>query len=79
MYNKCIKKYLNSRNSVLKYLNIVNNSNCNIDIKSGRYLIDGKSVMGVFSIDISSELDIRIYGDSELEVDSLVQAIEGID
>lgn len=78
MYNKCIKKYFGSRSSILKYLDIVNNSNCNIDIKSGRYLIDGKSAMGVFSIDISTELDIRIYGDSELEVDTLVQAIKAI-
>lgn len=34
-------------------------------IKHGKYTIDGKSLMGIFSLDLENELDIEFYNLSE--------------
>ncbi len=39
-----------------------------MDICSGRYVIDAKSIMGVLSLDLSRELTLRIYGDKAQEM-----------
>jgi len=36
---------------------------CDIDIKSGRYLINAKSIMGLFSLDLSAPLTVEVHGD----------------
>jgi len=43
-------------------------------IKHGKYTIDGKSLMGIFSLDLENELDIEFYNLSESDariIDSL--------
>lgn len=52
------KILLNTISKVKKFVNISNKSSINIDIHSGKYLIDGKSIMGIFSLDLSKELTI---------------------
>lgn len=52
------KILLNTISKVKKFANISNKSSINIDIRSGKYLIDGKSIMGIFSLDLSKELTI---------------------
>ena len=32
----------------------------NVDLVSGRYVVDGKSVMGIFSLDLLSPITVRI-------------------
>lgn len=39
-----------------------------IDIISGRFIIDAKSILGVFSLDISKPVNVRILSDDELEI-----------
>ena len=34
-----------------------------VDLVSGRYVIDAKSVMGIFSLDLSKPINIQIHGD----------------
>jgi Phosphotransferase system, HPr-related proteins len=36
---------------------------CEIDVKSGRYLINAKSIMGLFSLDLSTTLTVEVHGD----------------
>ena len=44
-----------------------------IDLQSGRYVVDGKSIMGIFSLDLSSPIEMVIYGDKE---DELIAKVE---
>ncbi|MCL2754327.1 MAG: HPr family phosphocarrier protein [Oscillospiraceae bacterium] len=32
-----------------------------VDVVSGRYTVDAKSLMGLFSLDLSSELTLRVH------------------
>ena len=43
-----------------------------IDIVSGRYRVNAKSVMGIFALDLTQPLDLEIFGDAPDEaVESL--------
>ncbi|MCL1904134.1 MAG: HPr family phosphocarrier protein [Oscillospiraceae bacterium] len=49
---------------VKEFVKIVSEYSFDIDIISGRYVIDAKSIMGLFSLDLSSELTIAIHSDN---------------
>lgn len=36
-------------------------------ILSGRYVIDAKSIMGIFSLDLSKPVDLNIHADDNVE------------
>ena len=44
------------------------------DMRSGRYTIDAKSILGIFSLDLSKPIDLDIYGEEPL--DDVLKAIE---
>lgn len=39
--------------------------NCKVDLCCGRYAVDGKSILGVMSLDLNRELSVRIHGEDE--------------
>ena len=55
---------LNSINEVKNFVNIVNKYSCDIDLTSGRYVVDAKSIMGIFSLDLSKPIKVDIHGDN---------------
>lgn len=63
---KIFKIMLNSVNDVKKFVSISNTYNIDVVIKSGRYIINGKSIMGLFSLDLSHELDVVVTGDESV-------------
>lgn len=36
-----------------------------VDMISGRYVIDAKSIMGIFGLDLSKPLELVVHGDNE--------------
>lgn len=48
---------------VTEFVNEVSKLDCEADLSSGRYLINAKSIMGIFTLDISKELYLVIYSD----------------
>ena len=50
--------------SVKKFCSIVMGCEYDVDIVSGRYAIDAKSIMGIFSLDLSNDLELRIHSDN---------------
>lgn len=54
---------LNSINDVKMFVNIVSNYNCDIDLTSGRYVVDAKSIMGIFSLDLSKPIKVEVFSD----------------
>ena len=40
----------------------------NVDVKKGKYLVDGKSLMGLMSIDMSSEVTVELSHDEDLDL-----------
>ena len=59
-----VKININTINDVKDFVNIVTKVDYDVDIISGRYAIDAKSIMGIFSLDLSKELTLNIHSDS---------------
>ena len=55
---------LNSVEKVRAFVNSVNTFNSEFDLVSGRFVIDAKSIMGIFSIDLSRKLTLKIKSDN---------------
>jgi phosphocarrier protein HPr len=59
---------LNTINDVKNFVNIVAKYDFEVDLTSGRYVIDAKSIMGIFSLDLSKpiKLDAKCEKDNKL-------------
>jgi phosphotransferase system HPr-like phosphotransfer protein len=70
---------LSSINDVKQFVNAACLQPFDIDIISGRYIIDAKSIMGIFSIDLTKPIRVEVHGteeDSEAFVESVRQFIK---
>lgn len=64
---KSIYITLNSIEKVKLFVSTINFFNSDFDLSSGRYIIDAKSIMGIFSLDLSNPLRLDIYNDDCVE------------
>ncbi|NLK21548.1 MAG: HPr family phosphocarrier protein [Epulopiscium sp.] len=64
---KSITLTLNSIEKVKKFVNIIGKFEGDFDLSSGRYKVDAKSIMGIFSLDLSAPLKLDIYNDDIAE------------
>lgn len=55
---------LKSISDVKDFVNIVNRFDIDIDLISGRYVVDAKSIMGIFSLDLSKPIRMEIHSKS---------------
>ena len=59
---------LNSIDKVKSFANEIVKFDNDFDLISGRYVIDAKSIMGIFSLDLSQDITLNIHAaDSEIE------------
>ena len=65
---------LNTINDVKLFVNIVSKYDFDVDLVSGRYAIDAKSIMGIFSLDLSKPIDLNIHADAG-RMDEIVNAL----
>ncbi|NLM73846.1 MAG: HPr family phosphocarrier protein [Clostridiaceae bacterium] len=63
---------LKSINDVKDFVNIVNKYDFDVDLTSGRYIVDAKSIMGIFSLDLSKPIKVEIHDD---KADDFVEEI----
>ena len=54
---------------VKKFVSTVMLFNYEVDLISGRYAIDAKSIMGIFSLDLSKELKMVAHTDDTAELE----------
>lgn len=54
---------LSMANDVKAFVNVVGKYPFDIDLRSGRHVIDAKSILGIFSLDLSKPLSVEIYSD----------------
>lgn len=52
---------LKSINDVKDFVNIVNRYYFDVDLTSGRYIVDAKSIMGIFSLDLSKPIKVEAH------------------
>ena len=64
---KTVQISLNSIDKVKSFVNEITKYDNDFDLVSGRYVIDAKSIMGIFSLDLSKPIDLNIHADSNLD------------
>lgn len=62
---KSVKISLNSIDKVKSFVNDIAKFDAEFDLISGRYVIDAKSIMGIFSLDISQPIDLNIHTEGD--------------
>ncbi|MCX7614327.1 MAG: HPr family phosphocarrier protein [Clostridiales bacterium] len=72
---KSIKVHLSYIDDVKKIVESANHMKCDVDLVSGRYVIDAKSIMGIFSLDFSKPITLEIHGNDE-EADNFIKEIK---
>ena len=58
---------LDTIDKVKKFVGIISAFDGNFDILAGRYIIDAKSILGIFSVDLSKPLTLRIEHEEDWE------------
>ncbi|MCI8335195.1 MAG: HPr family phosphocarrier protein [Lachnospiraceae bacterium] len=64
---KTVKICLNSIEKVKSFVNDITKFDVDFDLVSGRYVIDAKSIMGIFSLDLSKPIDLNVHAEEELD------------
>ena len=49
--------------NVKTFVNIVNKYAFDMDLRSGRHVVDAKSILGIFSLDLSKPITLDVYAD----------------
>lgn len=62
---KNIKIKLATIEDIRNFVSKVAMYEADMDLKSGRYVVDAKSIMGIFSLDLLSPIDMEIHADGE--------------
>ena len=65
---------LNSIDKVKSFVNGISKFDFDFDLISGRYVIDAKSIMGIFSLDLSKPIQLNIH--SEGNDEEVLKALE---
>ena len=61
---KSVKISLQMAQKVKDFVKVVQDCPYEIDLKSGKYVVDAKSILGIFSLDLSKPLTVEIYSDN---------------
>lgn len=71
---KTVTISLNSIDKVKSFVNTLTKFDDDFDLVSGRYVIDAKSIMGIFSLDLSKPIDLNIHASDNM--DEILKALE---
>ena len=66
-FMKTVQISLNSIDKVKSFVNDITKFDYDFDLVSGRYVIDAKSIMGIFSLDLSKPIDLNIHTEDGAE------------
>ncbi|MFV0440753.1 MAG: HPr family phosphocarrier protein [Lachnospirales bacterium] len=62
-----IKLKLDSIDKVKTFVNTISFYDGDFDLVSKRYIVDAKSIMGIFSLDLSNELELVVHNEDYVE------------
>ena len=64
-----VKIHLREINDVYKLVNVLVGFEGDVDLESGRYKVDGKSILGIFSLDLREPIKLTYEGDREEQLE----------
>jgi phosphotransferase system HPr-like phosphotransfer protein len=66
---------INTIDKVKKFVNITSSFIQDFDLVSGRYVIDGKSIMGIFSLDLSKDIELIVHYEDDEDMAKIKDAL----
>lgn len=72
------KVSLNTVDKVKKFVNVVSKIDVDAFLTSGRYVIDAKSIMGIFSLDLTKPIEIIFDSREGITEDKVKECMEAI-
>ena len=66
---------LKSIDDVKEFVKIVNMYDFDVDMVSGRHIVDAKSIMGIFSLDLSKPINLNIHAEGST-LDSIMAIVQ---
>lgn len=74
--NTLITVTLNDFSKIKKFTSEVAKFESDIDLIKGRYVIDAKSTIGIFTLDLSVPVDVLIHSENEEEIRRFNEVME---
>ncbi|SDB19607.1 HPr family phosphocarrier protein [Eubacterium oxidoreducens] len=72
---KNVKILLDSIDKVKQFVNAITLFDFDFDLISGRYVIDAKSIMGIFSLNLSDPIELAIHTTDEKAIEQVMEVI----
>ena len=72
---KTVQISLNSIDKVKSFVNDITKFDNDFDLVTGRYVIDAKSIMGIFSLDLSKPIDLNIHAEAESSINEILTVL----
>lgn len=72
---KTVQISLNSIDKVKAFVNDISKYDFDFDLVSGRYVINAKSIMGIFSLDLSKPIDLNVHAEGS-NLDSVLDTLK---
>lgn len=70
---KSVNIRLSLAENVKTFVNVVNRYPYDMDLRAGRHVVDAKSILGIFSLDLSKPITLEVYTD---DCDDLLAEIQ---
>ena len=67
--------HLREINDVYKLVNILVGFEGDVDLESGRYKVDRKSILGIFSLDLREPIKLTYEGEKQAELKEKLESL----
>lgn len=61
---------------IKSFVNVISKYSFDIDLHSDRYVVDAKSILGIFSLDLSKPIELVIMSDDTAEIEKFLEDIK---
>lgn len=72
---KQVKVLINAPEKAEKLCNILSNCHGEFDIEKGSYVVDGKSILGICTMDLSAPLTLTIHEETDVVMEKIVEFV----
>jgi phosphotransferase system HPr-like phosphotransfer protein len=74
--NKKVTVNLNAIQKVKDFVNIIDKFESDVDIEQGKYVINAKSIMAIFSLNLLEPMVAKMDSENEEEMESFIRVME---
>lgn len=60
---KSVPIKLSFAEEVKTFVNVANRYDYDMDLRAGRHVVDAKSILGIFSLDLSKPITLEVYAE----------------